>query len=181
MRLIKIYRSLFLTTLVIVGLDQITKELVRTFIPYGDYWSPWDWLAPYARLVHISNTGASFGLFQGQGFLFTILAIIVSIAIIVYYARVPVDDWTLRLAMGLQLAGALGNLIDRVVFGYVTDFISVGNFAVFNVADSSITVGVAVLLVGIWLQERRKKQQPTEAAPAENAPVESPGEETPKQ
>jgi lipoprotein signal peptidase len=72
-------------------------------------------------------------------------------------------------------------LIDRIVFGYVTDFISVGNFAVFNIADSSITVGVGVLLLGIWIQERRqKKLQSIPAATAETAPVETPGEETPK-
>jgi signal peptidase II len=181
MRFLKIYRSLFLIALIVIGLDQITKELVRIYIPYGDYWSPWAWLAPYARLVHVSNTGVAFGLFQGQGILFTILAIVVSVAIIVYYPRVPAEDWTLRLAMGLQLAGAIGNLIDRIVFGYVTDFISVGNFAVFNIADSSITVGVGVLLLGIWIQERRqKKLQSIPAVTAETAPVETPGEETPK-
>jgi signal peptidase II len=58
----------------------------------------------------------------------------------------------------MQLGGAVGNLIDRVTQGYVTDFVSVGNFAVFNVADSCITVGVGVLILGVWLQERRKKK-----------------------
>ena len=181
MRFIKIYRSLFLIALAIIVLDQVSKELVRTYIPLNNYWVPWEWMAPFARLVHISNTGVAFGLFQGMGTVFAILAMIVSVAIIIYYPRVPTDDWTLRLAMGLQLAGALGNLIDRLVFGYVTDFISVGNFAVFNVADSSITIGVGVLLLGIWLQERRAKQQAPEPAPVETAPVEHPGEETPKQ
>jgi signal peptidase II len=67
----------------------------------------------------------------------------------------------MRLAMGLQMGGAIGNLIDRVVVGHVTDFISVGTFAVFNVADASISVGVAVLILGVWLQERRQKAQIT--------------------
>ena len=142
---------------VIVILDQITKVLVRETIPIGDYWSPWPWLTPIARIVHINNSGVAFGMFQGQNAIFSVLAIIVSIAVIYYYPRVPADDWTLRLAMGLQLGGALGNLVDRVVRGYVTDFISLGTFAIFNVADSSITIGVCVLLLGIWLQERRKK------------------------
>jgi signal peptidase II len=56
--------------------------------------------------------------------------------------------------MGMQLGGALGNLIDRVTRGEVTDFISVGNFAVFNIADASISVGVAVLLIGMWWKEK---------------------------
>jgi signal peptidase II len=64
--------------------------------------------------------------------------------------------------MGLQLGGALGNLFDRIFnVGQVTDFISVGNFPVFNVADASITVGVMVLLLGIWIQDRKKPSQAT--------------------
>jgi len=58
----------------------------------------------------------------------------------------------------MQLAGSLGNLIDRLTQGFVTDFISVGNFPVFNVADSSITVGVGVLLLGVWVEERKLKR-----------------------
>lgn len=119
-------------------------------------WSPWPWLEPYARIVHWYNTGVAFGMFQGFGGIFTVIAIIVSAAIIYYYPRVPADDWPLRLAMGLQMGGALGNMIDRLTQGHVTDFISVGNFAVFNVADSSITIGVAILLLGVYLQERNK-------------------------
>jgi signal peptidase II len=57
--------------------------------------------------------------------------------------------------MGLQLGGALGNLIDRLTQGYVTDFISVGTFPVFNVADASISIGVAILILGMWIKERR--------------------------
>jgi signal peptidase II len=65
--------------------------------------------------------------------------------------------------MGLQMGGALGNMIDRLTHqGNVTDFISVGNFAVFNIADSSITVGVVVLLLGVYIQERHKKNEHSE-------------------
>jgi signal peptidase II len=66
-------------------------------------------------------------------------------------------DWTLRLAMGLQLGGAAGNLIDRLQTGRVTDFISIGSFPVFNIADSAISVGVVVLLLGVWLRERQSQ------------------------
>jgi signal peptidase II len=141
---------------VVIFLDQLTKDLVRNALPLGGMWSPWPWLEPYARIVHWYNTGVAFGMFQGFGGIFTVIAIIVSAAIIYYYPRVPVEDWPLRLAMGLQMGGALGNMIDRLTQGHVTDFISVGNFAVFNVADSSITIGVAILLLGVYLQERNK-------------------------
>jgi signal peptidase II len=78
------------------------------------------------------------------------------VAILVYFPRVPSAQWPLRAALVLQFAGASGNLIDRMVLGTVTDFISVGTFPVFNVADASISVGVAVLVAGMWLEERRR-------------------------
>ena len=148
----------FIAGLIIV-LDQVTKSLVRNNIElWTGVWAPWDWIIPYARIIHVPNTGVAFGMFQGKGIIFTILASLVALIIIFYYPQVPESDWSLRLAMGLQLGGAVGNLIDRLTIGHVTDFISVGNFAVFNIADASITVGVAVLILGVWLQEKKEKQ-----------------------
>ena len=141
----------------IVALDQWSKYMVRTYLAFGRTWSPWPWLANYARIVHWNNTGAAFGMFQGFGNVFTVLAIIVSIVILYYFPQVPRRDWPLRLAMGLQLGGAIGNLVDRLTVGSVTDFISIGNFAVFNVADASISIGVAILVLGMWLKEREQK------------------------
>ena len=152
------YWLLFLVASIIVILDQTTKAIVRNSLAVNEYWSLWPWLTPIARIVHLSNTGVAFGMFQGMGTVFAILAVIISGAIIYYYPRIPAEDWTLRVALCMQLGGAVGNLIDRITQGFVTDFVSVGNFAVFNVADSCITVGVGVLILGVWLQERRKKQ-----------------------
>jgi signal peptidase II len=155
------YWLLFLVAGLVIAVDQISKAYIRANFTEGvDMWAPWPWLLPYARLIYVTNSGVAFGMFKGMGSIFMILAIIVSIAILYYFPRVPAVDWALRLAMGLQLAGAMGNLIDRVFFqGHVTDFISVGDFPVFNVADSSITIGVLILLLGISLQERRQKQE----------------------
>jgi signal peptidase II len=178
-RLTRDYLILFLVVSVIVALDQWTKWLVRTNIPFRGTWLPvgWEWLTPYARIVHWYNSGAAFGMFQEGGGVFAVLAVIVVIAIIYYFPRVEPEDWALRLAMGMQLAGALGNLIDRLILeGKVTDFISVGTFPVFNVADASISVGVVVLLVSVWWSERREKKAAalqSELAPAaEEAPEE---------
>jgi len=145
----------------IVGLDQWTKWLVRVNIPAGGTWLPDSlaWLSPYARIVHWYNTGAAFGIFKEGGMVFTVLAFIVIGAILYYYPQVERSDWPLRLAMSMQLGGAIGNLIDRLRIGHVTDFISVGAFPVFNIADASITVGCAVLLVGVWLNERAQKKK----------------------
>lgn len=157
---IRDYLILFLSAGFIIALDQLTKSLVRQNLAIGDVWSPWPWLTPYARIVHWYNTGVALGFFQGKGDIFAILAFIVAIVIIFYFPRVPVQDWSLRLAMCLQLGGAVGNLIDRIFQnGIVTDFISVGNFPVFNIADSCITIGVIVLLLGVYLQERKDKQK----------------------
>lgn len=156
---IRTYLFLFSIAGVIIFLDQYTKNLVRENIPlWTGVWAPWDWLLPYARVIHIPNTGVAFGMFQNLGWLFTILSSLVALLIIVYFPRVPEKDWSLRIAMGLQLGGAVGNLIDRINIGHVTDFISVGNFAIFNIADASITVGVFVLIIGVWWQERAEKK-----------------------
>lgn len=155
------YWLLFSVAGLIVALDQWTKSLVRANLPLGSTWLPdWlEWLSPYARFVHWHNTGAAFGMFQNGSMVFTVLAFVVIGAIVYYFPQVEQQDWTLRLAMSMQMGGALGNLLDRLLFeGRVTDFISVGAFAVFNVADASISVGTAILLLGVYLQERAAKQ-----------------------
>ena len=167
-RVVKDYLMLLGIGGAIVALDQWTKWLVHTNIEFGAQWLPESllWLSPYARIVHWYNSGAAFGMFQNGNIVFTTLAFIVIGAIIYYYPRVEMDDWTLKLAMGLQLGGAAGNLVDRLRVGRVTDFISVGNFPVFNVADSSITVGVLVLLLGVWIKERSDKLKAAEQVSA---------------
>jgi signal peptidase II len=164
------YLTLFLIGAVIIGLDQWTKALVRAKVPLGTDWLPsgLSWLLPYARIRHWYNSGAAFGIFQNGNLIFTILAIIVILLILYYFPRTERNDWWLRVAMAMQFAGAAGNLIDRLAFAHVTDFISVGNFAVFNVADSSISVGVVVLLLGVWLKERSEKKRATMAASPED-------------
>ena len=161
---IKDYLVLIGVASVVIALDQWTKWLVRTNIEFGAQWLPagLSWLSPYARIVNWSNSGAAFGMFQNGNLVFTTLAIIVIGAIVYYYPQVEAEDWTLKLAMGLQLAGAAGNLIDRLKVGKVTDFISIGVFPVFNIADSSITVGVIVLLFGVWIKERNEKRKAAE-------------------
>lgn len=164
--LIKRYWQIVLIAIAIVALDQWTKMLVRENIPLGGSWLPESlaWLSPYARIVHWYNTGAAFGMFKDGGMVFTVLAFIVIALILYYYPQVDKADWSLRLAMSMQLGGAAGNLIDRVTIGHVTDFISVGSFPVFNVADASITLGAGALLLGVWIMERaeRKKRQNAE-------------------
>lgn len=160
MKKIKNYALLFLVAAVVIALDQWAKLQVRS-LQLGETWLPsgLEWLSPYARIVHWYNTGAAFGSFAGYGWVFTILAFVVVGLIIYYYPQVDDSDWWLKLAMGLQMGGALGNVVDRLTNnGMVTDFISVGNFAVFNLADASITSGVVVLLIGVWFKEMNERK-----------------------
>lgn len=141
----------------VITLDQWTKSIIRANIPFGEFWSPWEWLTPYARIVHWYNTGVAFGLFQDRNLIFAVLAMLVSLFMIILYPKLTENDWLLRIALGLQVGGSLGNLIDRLTVGHVTDFISVGKFPVFNIADGSITVGVGLMILGLWIQEKKEK------------------------
>lgn len=163
---LKSYLFLFSVALSVIGLDQWTKAIVRSNLALGEIWSLWDWLTPYARFVHWYNTGVAFGMFQNNNVLFAILVSIIALVIIVFYPSLTEDDWYLRIALSLQLGGAVGNLIDRITIGHVTDFISVGNFAVFNIADSCVTIGVGVMILGMWIQERKEKKERLSAVAA---------------
>lgn len=140
------YRYLLGIAGTIILFDQITKALVRSNLTFTDAWGP-ESLLPYMRIVHWKNTGAAFGLFQNGNLVFIILGILVSIAILNFYPLVPRQDRWLRAALAFQLGGAVGNLIDRLHQGYVTDFVSILRFPVFNVADASISLGVALIIL----------------------------------
>lgn len=156
-KIIKTYWLLIVVAGIIILLDQVTKAIVRAYLPFGETWSPFEGVFSFIRFVHWENTGAAFGMFQGGGLIFGILAAIVSLVILFYYPSIPSEYSVMRIALAMQMGGAIGNLIDRLRFGPVTDFIAVGAFPVFNIADASITVGVALLLLYLWLLERKEK------------------------
>jgi signal peptidase II len=168
--LLQKYVSLLLAAGLVVAADQITKYLVRLYLPYVDYsWSPAPWIEPYFSIVNRTNTGATLSMFSGMSGVFTLFAAAVSIAIIVYYPRLPASERLLRLVVGLYLGGTLGNLIDRLLFnGRVTDFVMVGRFTVFNLADLSITSAVILLVIGLLLRDDKSKAAPSQ--PEEQPP-----------
>lgn len=156
---LKAYIRFFIIAIVIIAFDQWTKNLVRE-MPLYSIWLPsgMEWLEPYARVIHSYNTGAAFGSFENLGWLFALLAFVVAGLLVYYFPTVAGDNLWMQIAMGMQLGGALGNVIDRLLFDMrVTDFISIGNFAIFNVADSAITVGTTILVVGLLIMERQAK------------------------
>jgi signal peptidase II len=154
--------KLFLIAAVVVLLDQSSKYWIHQNLQLGEIYRPELWLSGFARIIHWKNTGVIFGLLPNLSLLFTVLPFIVSLGILIYFPRIPPQDWLIQLALGLYLGGAIGNLVDRLVYGYVTDFISVGSFPVFNVADSSLSIAAALFLVGLLLQEKRQRAEPDE-------------------
>jgi signal peptidase II len=147
------YLLLIILAGAVLALDQWTKMLVRTKLAVGEIWMPWSALSPYFHVVRWTNKGAAFGIFQQGSLVFTVLAFIVSGAIIYYYRNTDSATWLVRIALGLQLGGALGNLVDRLFQGTVTDFLWFGIFpAVFNFADAAISLGVAFLVLDILLE-----------------------------
>jgi signal peptidase II len=123
--------------------DQTTKYYIRVMLPDGRSVTI---VKGLLYITHVRNKGAVFGLFSGKQTLF-IVATLLSICLIVfYYVKMRETLFVLNAALGLELGGAIGNLIDRLSRGWVTDFIHVRDFPVFNIADSAIVVGVVLLL-----------------------------------
>jgi signal peptidase II len=129
----------------VVALDQVTKALVRSGIPEGETRRFFIGI----QLVHVRNTGVAFSLFRGGGTLVLVFTLAALALLVGYLARRPERPW-LWIPTGMLIGGALGNLIDRLVHGAVTDFIKLPLWPAFNVADMSITFGVLVLL---WVLE----------------------------
>ena len=144
--------------------DQLTKFAIKGTLRLGESWPA----EGFIRLTHGANTGTAFGLLPNQT-LFLIFASIIAIGFLVYFYRAyALPRPILRLAIGLQLGGAFGNLFDRVAFGAVTDFIDVGWWPIFNIADSSICVGMATLIVVLLLFDRKQEEEPgPDAVPSE--------------
>ena len=149
--------------LVIVMLDQYTKTLASNALDYGRPVQVFSWF----NLTLQHNTGAAFSFLSDAGgwqrYFFSIVAAVISVALVVWLYFAPRGQWLLALALGLILGGAVGNLWDRLALGYVVDFISVHYkehyFPAFNIADSAISVGAACLLLDSFLAGRSQPKQ----------------------
>lgn len=161
---------ILLVAAIIIPLDQWTKELVRQNIAKFDYIIPIPALGDYFLFEHVDNHGAAFGILQGAGSVFIVIAAVVTVGVF-YYAifHLPDDQRLIRLLLGFQVGGALGNVIDRIMQGYVTDFVKVGVPGVyywpnFNIADSSIVCSVIALAAVILYQDVQASKRAKEEA-----------------
>lgn len=158
-------RRVLLIALLVLAVDQTVKALVVAWLPLGASWAPAPDLAHVFQLTHTTNTGMAFGLFQGGSLWLTFAVIAIVAGLLIYARRLAASHPTLYLALGLVLGGALGNLTDRLMRGSVVDFIDVGPFWIFNLADSGVVIGGLLLA---WLLSRH--EMPAVQAPSAQDP-----------
>jgi signal peptidase II len=142
----------FLIILFIIIADQLLKFIVRTRTQLGESRVLID---GFLNITKTHNTGAGFGILKGQGWLFIIVAAIVLCAL-VYYNKQIRSERLLSLACGLIAGGTIGNLIDRIFFSYVIDYIDFSFWPTFNLADASLTIGTLGMIVWVYWNERIK-------------------------
>jgi signal peptidase II len=160
--------------LLLLALDQLTKWLVRQNLAVGEAWAPIPALAKVFTITHVQNTGVAFGQFPGLGWVFMLVNLAVVVAVLVYYPRIPGDQWQLRVASALILAGALGGAIDRLrtaliltqdtgslwtslPLASVTDFMDFKVWPVWNLSDLCVVTGVAIVAWTLWRAEADEK------------------------
>ena len=135
---------LFGVALAVVAVDQTAKVLVRATLERGEHWPEG---VSFLRISHVENTGAAFGIFEGGGPFLVASSLIGIVAVLAYIVMGRDNDWRIAGALALILGGAVGNLIDRLGRGSVTDFIDPMYYPSFNTADSAIVVGVSVIVL----------------------------------
>lgn len=146
---------MFVTAICVTFADQVVKKVVTVVMDLGQ---SVDFLGSVVRFTRTANTGAAFGMMKGRSLWFIIISAAASIAIVMLRREIAKMRPPERLAFGLILGGAVGNLIDRVRVGAVVDFIDIGvgstRFPAFNVADSAITIGVVILAYHLLFRPR---------------------------
>ena len=175
------YRWLFLIFGLVFALDQITKAWVIRSIPINTYFDPIPVIPGYLSLVHIGNTGAAWGMLQGFGMLLGIVAMITVAIIFLCRRMLLLHTISMQLTFGMLIGGIVGNLADRMIHGYVTDFIDVNlqiyRWPAFNIADSAIFVGVVLYLWFSFVQS--PISEPCAPEPIDSKHLDSEVESTP--
>src|SRR2546428_3677601 len=146
-----------LVAVVVFVIDRLTKTWVETSIPVYEGRSVID---DVVRIVHTQNSGAAFGLLPERTTLLSILSVVAVVAILYYYRQIASQSPLIAGTLGMQLGGAFGNLVDRAGQGYVVDFVDVGfpggwRFWAFNVAASSIVLGILFVTFLLWREDAR--------------------------
>ena len=154
-------------------LDQLTKSWIRSHLLLGESIPE----QGFFRITHTFNTGSAFGLFPNQTVVLTLASLVGIGVLLLFLRKQAMPGIWLHTSLGLQLGGAAGNLVDRLTLGRVTDFIQIGIWPVFNLADSSIVTGLAILA---WFLFRSPKEAPAivqkaELMPSQDDPAQAAG------
>ena len=144
------YLTIFSTALIIVLIDQITKFLIKTNFELNQ---TLPLIKNFFHLTYIYNFGAGFGILHQQALILVFVSLIVIGAIFYYFDRIKEKEILLQVLVGFILGGTIGNLIDRISYGFVIDFIDFRIWPIFNFADSFVTVGVIGLIIYLWRKE----------------------------
>ena len=154
------YKNIYIPLIVSIFflLDQISKEIIIRTLKVGESIPE----EGFFRFTHVRNFGSAFSIIQDANLFLMIVGILAIILITYFLIFVAKDSVTLQISISLQLSGAFGNIIDRIRLGSVTDFIDVGSWPVFNIADSCISVGMTMLAFYLyinWREERKANEK----------------------
>ena len=141
------YITIFSTALIIILIDQITKFLIKTSFQLKQSLPI---IKDIFHLTYIHNFGAGFGILQQQQWILIFISLTVVGVIFYYFDRIKEKDKLLQNLVGFILGGTIGNLIDRVAYGFVIDFLDFQMWPIFNAADSFVTIGVIGLIIYLW-------------------------------
>ncbi|AYX89593.1 signal peptidase II [Staphylococcus cohnii] len=149
--------SIFITIVILI-LDQITKFIITKTMQIGD---SFEVIPNFLSITSHRNNGAAWGILSGKMAFFYIITVIILIILIVFFIKEAKHNLLMQIAISLLFAGALGNFIDRVLNGEVVDFVDTYifsyNFPIFNVADSSLTIGVVLVIIAL-LRDMRTEE-----------------------
>ncbi|MFO7929188.1 MAG: signal peptidase II [Candidatus Humimicrobiaceae bacterium] len=143
----------FISAVIIIAVDRYTKQWIMQNLPENN---SIDLIPGVLLITHVKNSGASFGLFQGYANILAIISVIAIILIIFIKIYLKFDSYFYNIALGFILGGAIGNLIDRVVYGEVVDFLNLVYWPVFNIADSFIIIGFGIVIIFLFKEFFKK-------------------------
>lgn len=147
-------RWIYAVPVVIIVLDQILKRIISSWLGPGADTHRWELFGNAVAFEYVENRGAAFGILPEQTEILTVVSIAISIFAVVVMHREMSQHPLSALAIGMIVGGAVGNIIDRIWHGFVVDFVAVGAWPRFNLADSMITIGIVLLLVSSFRDER---------------------------
>ena len=154
-----------LALIAILAADQVSKGLIRLTLSPGESVPE----LGFFRFTYVTNSGSAFGFFPNQTMFLILASFVVIVILLVFYRTQPISNVLVQISLGVQLGGAVGNLTDRIRVGYVVDFIDIGAWPVFNIADSAIVVGLTGLVWALTFSKNgaTAREEPTsDATPA---------------